>query len=190
MSRRRLLAVGTALVLCLPVLMAAGGLWSYFTPRWYFSSVIVEPGALDFRELKHALPSIAPSSPDVSLEQVRNTDLVQIGVRSLDPQAAADQANSIAAELAQRDSKLRILQRAEPPASSVRPNILANAALGGAVAFFPAMVGLILMVPRRLPPELSLIAGRSGGMTNWRNVPVREALHHGAVRREKAAFCL
>ena len=172
-TESKLVVAGVALILCLPVFAAVAGLYCYFTPRQYYAETTIEfrrSSPDDLRKAFHT--AVLPFQQSAEFREVRNTALYEIGVYDLDPQQAANRANTTAATLQQqlgsedqlrvtgpepdprpaaiesqmRGPVIKIWERAEPPVNPSRPNVPAVMLLGLAPGLLLAGVGGVLLL--------------------------------------------
>lgn len=142
---------GIALLLVMPLLVAWFGLHAYLAPEWYVSTVMIERGSATFEDVNKAFQEIAPKNPDVTLQNIENTDLVEIRARDLKAQPATDKANAVAAALEQKlpdpgSQFPRIRIGPEPATQPIRFPVLPNILFGAALGLIPAILGLILLI--------------------------------------------
>jgi hypothetical protein len=180
--KSKLVVVGATLVLCLPVFGVAAGLYCRFVPREYYAQTTIEFRRSDPDELRKAFSVTAPPSREsASLENVRNTSLYDIGVYDLDPQEAANRANTIAETIRERfdsddrahasgaesdpaaaiknrlDRAVKIWARAAPPVAPSRPNVFIVMFLALAPGLLLAGLGGVLLIvgPNQSAPEMA-----------------------------------
>lgn len=143
--------LGIALLLCLPLLVIGSGIRTYLMPHWYYSTAMIERGSASIEDLSQAFIAVAPKTPDVTFQNVRNTDLVAIDVRDTRAQPAADKANSIATAVIEKLKERspqppRILDPARPASIPTRPIVWATMLIYGVIGLFPATIGLIMII--------------------------------------------
>jgi capsular polysaccharide biosynthesis protein len=172
-AKSKLAIAGVALILCLPVFAVAAGLYCYFAPREYYARTTIEYSRPNIDDLRQAFSAaVLPFRQSADLQNVRNTSLYEIGVYHLDPQEAANRANTIALTLQQtlgaddwlhvagaesdpdvaaiesrmRGRAVKIWERAERPAAPSRPNVFVVMLLGVASGIFVAVIGGVLLI--------------------------------------------
>jgi uncharacterized protein involved in exopolysaccharide biosynthesis len=91
---------GLALILCLPLLTLAAGIYAYFLPRQFYSQTTLEVRTADPTDFLQTLQGIeAANNISAEVHAVRGTDLFAIGVYDTNPAHAAEQANVLAFEV-------------------------------------------------------------------------------------------
>jgi len=172
-AQSKLIIAGAALILCLPVFGVAAGLYCRFAPREYYAETTIEFRNSNTVDLFNTFADVAlPFRESANLKNVRNTSLYDIGVYDLNPQEAANRANTIAVTLQQKlgaDEQLRvsgsesspaalawiksqagpavkIWAKAMPPAAPSRPNVFIVMFLGLAPGLLLAGLGGVLVI--------------------------------------------
>lgn len=151
-----LMAVGAALLLCLPAFAVLAGIYAYSVPRQYYSKATLESRSTEPTAFLRALSAAAqPYRSSAEVREIRNTKLYEIGVYDTDPQQAAERANVIADtvqeklkddSIANAPPAVTIWERAEPSAHAARPNFPRIIVLGMAAGLLPALFGAVLLV--------------------------------------------
>jgi len=180
-AKSKLVVLGAALVLCLPVFGVAAGLYCRFALREYYATTTIEFRRSNPDELRTAFSAAAPLRESEILENVRNTSLYDIGVHDRNPQDAANRANTIALTIQEsfdsddrtqapsaesdpvaaiknwKGSAVKIWARAEPPVAPSRPNVLIVMILGLAPGLVLAGLGgvLLIVASGRSAPEMA-----------------------------------
>lgn len=143
-------------MLCWPALVILGALSPLFVPKTYSATAFVDRGSASMEEFKQVFDEIAPKSEDVTIEPLKNVDLVMITTRDLNSQQALDKANSVAAKIVEKlEKKPSQFSRRVVPAPRVlppaRPIVWANILVSAVLGLFPAVIGLILFLLGRRP---------------------------------------
>jgi hypothetical protein len=153
--------IGIALMLCWPALVILGALSPLFVPKTYTASSFVDRENASIEEFKQAFDEVAPKDQDVTMEPVKNTDLVAITARDLKSQAALDKANSVSSQVVEKLEKLekkpsqfprvRVVIPESSPLPPARAVVWLNILVGAVVGLFPAIIGLVLFILGRDP---------------------------------------
>jgi hypothetical protein len=163
----RLIIIGAALLLCLPLFAIIAGICAYSFPRQYYSHATVEFRSSNPATFLQAFGEAAqPYRGAAEVREVRNSNLWEIGVYDSNPQQAAERSNLIAVAVQQklndaarsdvsstnplaiqlRMPAVKIWERAEPTLAPAKPNARVIIFLGAGVGLLPAFAGVVLLV--------------------------------------------
>ena len=159
---RKIILIGIALILCLPVLILAGSIYCYLMPKSYQSAAVVGTetpesdvvlrGAGEMNAVETAFRKVAlQEGPSAQIQHIRNTLLHQIIVTDHNPKVAADRANALATKLMEEfkrtsPSKIKMWARAEPATAPGAPNIIAVQVLACGIGAILALVGVVILI--------------------------------------------
>ena len=147
-KRRKLIRLGIALLLCLPLCVLALSALAYWFPRQYAARVMLEvtprtSTPADIARIQKQAMELGGKS--VGWSSHKGTGLFDLTIYDPNPQQAAERANALALSVQERNpARIKILEEAEPPpAIRPLPYILRGGVILGGL---PAAVGLVLLI--------------------------------------------